>query len=276
MGADALDSAEFFEAADDAELAGQSLVVELGAYEGPLHTLLDLARARKVDLSRISVSELADQYLDFIRAAERNRIELAAEYLVMAAWLALLKSRLLLPKAVQLDEPVEDAGKLAVALQFRLMRLEAMREQGRLLFRRAQIGQDVFTRGAFDEQEVIQDGEPEVDIWGLLKAYASVRTKPDKPVYERAQPNVYALDAARACLREALPKARDWTALERFAPRFEGVATPPPQPSRIASIFAASLELCRDGEADLRQAAAFAELFIKARRKEDVAGDGPA
>ncbi len=254
-----------FEAAEQASHAGEALVLALDGYEGPLHLLLALARGQKVDLLQISIARLAEQYLTFVETQRRLRFGLAAEYLVMAAWLAYLKSRLLLPKA-QLqagDEPAPE--ELAEALTFRLAKLDAMRGAAEALKASPQLGRDVFARGAAKDGAVRAAlGGVEADLYDLMSAYASARLRPLAAQYHPpARVEAYPLEAARERLHQLLPRLADWTPLEAVAPN-EGEAGPRAA-SLLASTFAAGLEMTRDGALELRQAQAFAALYLRAR-----------
>jgi segregation and condensation protein A len=235
------------------------LVVDLEGYEGPLDVLLTLARTQKVDLTRISILRLAEQYLDFIREARQLRLEIAADYLVMAAWLAYLKSRLLLPDVPDDDELT--GPEMAARLAFQLRRLEAMREAATRLMARDRLGREVFARGAPEGIRVIQSSVFEASLYDLLKAYGDHRTRL-APSHLRITPAVvYTVDAALERLREMLGAIPDWQTLERFLPTdlAEGVS----QRSAVAATFVASLELVRQGQIELRQGSDFGPLYIR-------------
>jgi segregation and condensation protein A len=252
-----------FEAVERAAEVGEALVLDLDGYEGPLHLLLALARSQKVDLLRISVARLAEQYIAFVEGGGR-RFELAAEYLVMAAWLAYLKSRLLLPKSEPKGGDQPPVEELAEALAFRLAKLDAMRTAAEALRSRPQLGRDVFTRGGGKAAWAPAAPEVREDLYGLMAAYASARLRPEPDAY-RPAPRVeaFGLEAARDRLRAWLPRLQDWTPLERVAPRLAG----PEAPSRascVASTFAAGLEMTKEGALELRQTDAFAPLYLRA------------
>lgn len=242
--------------------------VDLDGYEGPLHVLLSLARDQKVDLRRLSILKLAEQYLAFVVQARASRIDLAADYLVMAAWLAYLKSRLLLPRKERVagDEPVED---IAAHLAWRLARLDAMRVAGDLLYERPQTDLDVFVRGAPEATSVTEIPLWEADVWDLLRAYASQRARNVEVRHEvRAWP-VYALDDARKRLETLIPEATEWCQLGSFAPPPVLFKSDPPTPaSRYASLTVASLELAKQGRLRVRQLDANAPLYVKAGTDE--------
>jgi segregation and condensation protein A len=244
--------------------AGLAFSVDLDGYEGPLHVLLRLARDQKVDLRRLSILKLAEQYLEFVAAARSSRIDLAADYLVMAAWLAFLKSRLLLPKKErpQGEEPVED---IAAHLAWRLARLDAMRASAEALYQRPQQGLDFFTRGAPEETAVTEIPLWEATILDLLQAYAEQRVRGVEPKHEVKAWPVYSLDEARKRLEKLIPCATDWQALGAFAPSATAFAkNPPSAASRYASLLAASLELTKQGRLSVRQLDHDAPLYVKA------------
>jgi segregation and condensation protein A len=237
--------------------------VDLDGYEGPLHVLLALARDQKVDLRGLSILKLAEQYLAFVADARSARIDLAADYLVMAAWLAYLKSRLLLPKKERPvgEEPIED---IAAHLAWRLARLDAMRTAGEALYERPQTDLDVFVRGAPEAIAITEIPLWEADVWDLLRAYASQRARAIEPRHEvRAWP-VYSLDEARKRLETLLPTAIDWNTLGSFAPPIDAFKSVPPTPaSRYASLMVASLELAKQGKLSVRQLDVTAPLYVK-------------
>ena len=243
-------------------------MLALDGYEGPLHLLLALARSQKLDLRQISIARLAEQYLAFVESERRRRFGLAAEYLVMAAWLAYLKSRLLLPKPPGRDEEEPPAEALAEALAFRLAKLDAMRSAARALKAGPQLGRDVFTRGAAEDRPVRAASRPREDLYDLISAYAAARLRPlAAPYRPPARVEAYPLDAARERLHRLLPRLGDWIRLERVAPSVPaGGENGPGQASFVASTFAAGLEMTRDGALELRQAEAFAALYLRAGR----------
>ena len=243
----------------------EALLVDVDGFEGPLDVLLTLARGQKVDLRRISILQLAEQYLAFVSAARKLRIELAADYLVMAAWLAYLKSRLLLPPPD--DEEGPSAEELAARLAFQLERLEAMREAGAKLMARDQLGRDVFARGEVESMTVRRDVEWTCSLSDLLQAYSQVKTRDDyQPLHMRRAP-VYALDDAVKRLSEIIGEAIEWTSLVKYLPR-DWRGAPERRRSALASHFAATLELAKRGDAELRQDDVFGPLMIRARKRE--------
>lgn len=253
-----------FQRAQEALEDGIALIVDVDGFEGPLHVLLDLARTQKVDLKRISVMGLVDQYLTFIKDAKARRLELAADYLVMAAWLTYLKSRLLLPKQDRpKDEPAPE--ELAERLAWRLQRLEAMRKAGEALWARAQVGRDVFLRGAAEPIETHGNVVYVADLWDLVKSYATQRVRAIRHRHVITPPVVLALEEARKRLERLVGVQTDWAVLDIFDPDWAGENGKPSRASCRASLFAASLELARDGKVDLKQSAPFAPLYLRSR-----------
>lgn len=240
-----------------------ALVVDVDGFEGPLDLLLHLARAQKVDLSRISVLALVEQYITFIDQARKLRLELAADYLVMAAWLAFLKSRLLIPKPV--GEDGQSGEELAAVLQFRLRRLEAMRDAASRLVNRNRLGRDVFARGMPETVIVDRRNEYSASLYDLLTAYASQRQRQAITNVRIAKRGVWSLKEARDILTRLIGDFDEWTALDMFLMRY--LTSPGQRATAVASSFAASLELVREGQLEVRQDAAFAPLYIRARKK---------
>ncbi len=252
-----------FEAARNALGDGAALVVDLDGFEGPLHILLELARKQKVDLRNISILELAEQYLAFIEHIKKVRIELAADYLVMASWLAYLKSRLLLPKP-QTEDDEPSGEEMAIRLAFRLRRLHAMRLASNALLQRTRTGMDTFTRGAPEGVRRITSPVYEASIYDLLKAYAVRRSRVARAHLTMKTPIVYALEEARERLERVLGKLKEWTVLDALLPKhLNPGAEEPPRASLLASSLVASLELAKDGKAELRQTGAFSPLFVR-------------
>jgi len=252
--------------ADNAEARGLSepaLVVDVAGFEGPLDLLLHLARNQKVDLARISMLALAEQYIAFVEQARRLRLELAADYLVMAAWLAFLKSKLLIPR--QHGDEGESGEELAAVLQFRLKRLEAMRDAAARLVNRNRLGRDVFLRGMPEHVIVDTRNEYTASLYDLLTAYASQRQRQAITSVQIAKRGVWSLKEAREILTRLVGELRDWTALDQFLIRY--MTSPEERATAIASSFAASLEMVRDGSIEVRQDGAFAPLYMRARQK---------
>ncbi|MBX3578067.1 MAG: segregation/condensation protein A [Rhizobiaceae bacterium] len=238
-----------------------SLVVDVAGFEGPLDLLLHLARNQKVDLARISVLALAEQYLRFIEQLRAMRLELAADYLVMAAWLAYLKSKLLIPK--QPGDEGESGEEMAAVLQFRLKRLEAMRDAAARLVNRNRLGRDVFQRGMPETVIVEKRNEFSATLYDLLTAYASQRQRQAITNVRIAKRGVWSLKEARGLLERMVGAIRDWTALDQFL--IDYLASPEERPTAIASTFAASLEMVREGTIEVRQHAAFEPLYFRSR-----------
>lgn len=247
--------------ADERGVSERALIVDLEVFEGPLDLLLHLARNQKVDLARISVLKLAEQYLAFIADARAMRLELAADYLVMAAWLAYLKSRLLIPK--QKGPDGETAEDLAAHLQFRLKRLEAMREAASRLVNRNRLGRDVFARGMPEAVVVERQNIWSASLYDLLTAYAAQRQRRAVTNVKIATRTVWSLAEAREILDRLIGRASDWTALDRYL--IEYLTRPEERATAIASSFAATLELVREGKLELRQEKAFADLYLRRR-----------
>ncbi len=234
------------------------LTLDLDGWEGPLDLLLSLARAQKVDLREISILALVEQYLAVIEDARALRLEIAADWLVMAAWLAYLKSALLLPRDPQ-AEP--DPQELAARLQLRLARLDAMREAGARLMARDRSGRDTFRRGAPEGLRVIRRPLWRAGLHELLAAYGAVNARAVPVTHVVPRRSVMTLEEALARLAALLGATLDWAELARFLP--EG-ATPDQARSARASSFAAALELARQGRLQLRQAEPFAPLYVRA------------
>lgn len=252
-------------AAQEAEGA-EALTVALDGFEGPLHLLLELARAHKVDLAEVSISAVADQYLAFIEEARARNMEIAGDYLVMAAWLTLLKSRLLLPKPPKETAEI-DPAQLEAALKQRLMRLELARAAAKRLEAMSQLGRDVFLNGDPQPTTLTTTTRWRADLYELLGAYCAERAKSvRKRAYRTVVRRAYPLEAARKRLEQALDTLTEWRPLDKVAPKpAEAGPDAPPPASYIASTFGAALELAREGKMELRQAEVFAPLFLRAR-----------
>ena len=240
--------------------APATLVLQLGSWEGPLDLLLLLARSQKVDLAQISILALVDQYLAFIRDAKALSLELAADYLVMAAWLAYLKSALLLP-ADPAAEP--DPHGMALKLQFQLQRLAAMRDAGARLMARPQRGWDCFARAAPEGLKLETTARYDTGLFELLAAYGGIKARAGHGVHVVRRRPVMALDEAIERLERLLGTGIDWTELSRFMPR--DLADAGYARSVLASTFVAALELTRRGKASLSQGAAFAPILMRGR-----------
>lgn len=244
-------------------LAAEALIVDVDGFEGPLDLLLMLSRTQKVDLRRISVLQLAEQYLKFVSQAKVLRIELAADYLVMAAWLAFLKSRLLLPPDPSDEGP--SGEELAAHLAFQLERLQAMREAAARLMGRDQKGRDFFVRGIPEDVTRLRKVTYSATLLDLMQAYARIRTHDEFRPYAMDRHHVYTMEQALERMRGLIGFAGDWTDLSAYLP--DGwSADPARRRSATASTFAASLELAKQGRIELRQAESFSPIAI--RRKE--------
>ena len=254
-----------FELPDGERLAeGPALVVDVGGFEGPLDLLLALARSQQVDLSKISILALADQYLAFIDQARDLKIEIAADYLVMAAWLAYLKSRLLLPEPPADEEP--SAADLAADLAQRLQHLEAIRQAGARLMTRHRLTHDFFARGM---PETVGEAPPSghtATLYDLLHAYSFQRQRQALSSVTFPKREVWSLADARATLERLIGRAGEWTQLDLFL--IEYVVEPSMRATVFASSFSATLEMVREGTVDVQQEAAFAPLWLR-RRGQD-------
>ena len=254
----------------DSELAEPAagepaLVVDVEGFEGPLDLLLTLARQQKVDLAKISILALADQYLAFIEAARKLRLELAADYLVMAAWLAYLKSRLLLP-----EQPAPDglsAEDMANALAQRLRRLEAIRRVAEQLLDRPQLGREVFQRGQPEPIALVARPQWSATLYDLLSAYAARRQNQARAHVRLPKRTVWSLADAREALERLIGRSFDWSPLDQYL--VEYLVEPAHRATIRASSFAAALELVREGRLELHQHAAFAPLYVRARAEAD-------
>lgn len=248
---------------DDRVTGDPELVVDVAGFEGPLDLLLHLARNQKVDLARISILALAEQYLAFVEKVRALRLELAADYLVMAAWLAFLKSKLLIPK--QPGEEGESGEEMAAVLQFRLRRLEAMRDAAARLVNRNRLGRDVFQRGMPEMVIVEKRNQYSTTLYDLLTAYAGQRQRQAISNVRIAKRGVWSLKEARTILARLIGTSADWTALDRFL--IEYLASPEEKRTAMASSFAATLELVREGSMEMRQDEVFAPLYLRGRQR---------
>jgi len=243
---------------------GEAFLVDVAGFEGPLDLLLALARTQKVDLAKISVLALSEQYLVFIAEAQKIRLELAADYLVMAAWLAFLKSRLLIPRE-HTDDDQPSGEELAQRLAFRLMRLEAMRNAAAQLMARKHLGRDVFARGMPEGVKTIRDRQYSAEIIDLLKAYADQRQRTAvRRAHVVKRRTVWSIKDARQRLESLVGHSTgDWVQLDLFLEQY----LPGPELGRtaLASSFGATLEMARDGLIELRQAQAFAPIYMRRR-----------
>lgn len=250
-----------------ARLAAEALVVDVDGFEGPLDMLLALARTQKVDLLKVSILRLAEQYLGFVEAAKRLRIELAADYLVMAAWLAFLKSRMLLPPDPTEEGPSGD--ELAAHLAYQLQRLEAMRDAAARLMARDQLGRDVFARG--DAEPMTRDLRilHTASLVDLMRAYARIKTRDDFTPLHLARDPVYTMEQALERMRAMIGTALDWTTLSAWLPD-DWRQLPERRRSATAASFAAALELVKAGRLHIRQEGAFRPIWLRQRSEEDA------
>jgi segregation and condensation protein A len=244
-----------------------SLMVDVEGFEGPLDLLLTLARQQKVDLAKISILALADQYLAFIEEARKMRLELAADYLVMAAWLAYLKSRLLLPE----QHPAEglSAEEMANALALRLRRLEAIRKFAEQLMNRPQLGRDVFERGQPEPIAEIKHPQWSATLYDLLSAYASRRQIQSRSVVRVAKRTVWSLAEAREALERLIGQSMDWSPLDQYLVAY--LTDPAMTATVLASSFAAALEMIREGRLEAHQQGAFSPLYLRKKQNADGA-----
>lgn len=244
---------------------GEALVLALDAFEGPLHLLLEMARTRRIDVAKVSIGEIADQYLAFIAEARAANMEIAGDYLVMAAWLALLKSRLLIPKP-QLAEDEPDPQQLEAALRQKLMNLALARVAAKRLEALPQLGRDVFLNGQPQTTVLTKHTVWRADLYELLNAYCADRSKSiRKRAYKALVRRAYPLETARKKLEQALAKLEEWRSITSLSPVGETGPDAPPPESYLASTFGASLELAREGKLEMQQAEAFAPLFVRVR-----------
>ena len=261
-------SAEAEEASRD-----ETLYVSTDGFEGPLHMLLDMARRQKVDLRHVSILDLAKQYLAFIKEAKAKRIDLAADYLLMAAWLAYLKSRLLLPKPDTSEGSEESAEDMADRLAFRLKRLDAMRSAAEALQNGPIAGNVVFLRGQPEQPKVIKHTEYNTSVYHLTQAFGAIRTRKEEARPHRIEKQfVLPLEAARESLKSLIPDMDEWRSLAAIRQQVALPDTQLPERSITASVFSAALELTRDGDVDVRQNEHFTPLYLRGRVRQDVEG----
>ena len=237
----------------------QVLYVDVDGFEGPLDLLLDMARRQKVDLANISVLSLAEQYLLFIEKVRKKRIEVAADYLVMAAWLAYLKSRLMLPEIIDDEEP--SGEMMAAILQFRLKRLEAMRNAAAQLVNRPRLGREIFARGDPEPVAIVRETAFDTSLFQLLSAYASMRERNETVDYSPRKRVVWSLKDARIILERLIGESSEWMALDEYLARY--LASPAERNTVLASSFSAGLELVREGSVEMRQTLTFGPLLMR-------------
>lgn len=247
-------------------VAAEALIVDVGAFEGPLDLLLTLSRTQKVDLRQISILALAEQYLAFVEQAKRLRLELAADYLVMAAWLAFLKSRLLLPPDPSEEGP--SGEELAAHLAFQLERLQAMREAAAKLMARDQLGRDFFARGITEDVQRVRRVTYTATLLDLMQGYARIRTRDDFRPFVMDRQHVMTMEQALERMRGLIGFAGDWTDIHSYLP--DGWDSDPQRRrSTTAATFAASLELAKEGKIEIRQGESFAPIEIRKRDPRD-------
>ena len=247
------------------ENSSENLVINVDGFEGPLDMLLTLSRTQKVDLLKISISQLASQYLDFVAKAKELRIELAADYLVMAAWLAFLKSRLLLPTDPSDDGPTGE--ELSAILAFRLERLQAMRNAGSKLMARNQLGKEFFSRGITENLEKKRIINYTLSILDLMQGYARIRTRDDFRPFSADRENLFTIETALERMRKMLGFSEEWNDLMSFLPE-EWQNEPKRVRAATAATFAATLELVKAGSIELRQSETFAKIELRKRNSE--------
>lgn len=250
--------------------AEEVFAIDVDGFEGPLHLLLDLARKQKVDLLHVSIFELASQYLTFIQDAQDKRIDLAAEYLLMAAWLAYLKSKLLLPRPEHPAAEDEDGDDMAARLAFRLKRLDAMREAGTALMDQALLGRDVFARGAPERPRILKTTDYDTTLYHMMQAFGGIRQRKEREAPHRPEHQyVLPLENARDGLRLIGQNLTEWASLDdiRLRLNLPEQDNIPPQ-SVTASVFSAALELTRDGDVDVRQDRHFGPLYLRGSRTQ--------
>jgi segregation and condensation protein A len=244
---------------DERPTKGEALIIDVDGFEGPLDLLLNLARDQKVDLTRISILALAEQYLKFIGELRELRLELAADYLVMAAWLAYLKSRLLLPDPQSDEEP--SGAELAALLAFRLQRLDAMRQAAAQLMARNRLGRDVFGRGDPEAVQITTTRENVDNLYDLLKAYAERRQRGIRTPLVVKRSAVWTIKEARRAIERLLGALDTWSSLDNYLAEY--LVDPEMRSTVKASSFTASLELIREGVVEFRQDGAFAPLYLR-------------
>lgn len=248
---------------DDVPGVADAFIVDVDGFEGPLDLLLALARTQKVDISKIAILPLVEQYLDFITKAQSLKLEIAADYLVMAAWLAYLKSKLLIPREKE-DPATQSAEEMAQRLAFRLMRLEAMRTAAARLMTRKRMGRDVFTRGAPEAVRTVKDTTWTAEVYDLLKAYAEQRRRTIKVVHVVKARKVWSIKEARIRLEKLVGASEgDWTQLDLFLEKF--LPHGEEERTALASSFGATLEMAREGLVELRQDEPFAPIYMRKR-----------
>jgi len=252
-----------FPSADGDEPIVNPLIIDIDGYEGPLDLLLGLARTQKVDLTHVSILPLTEQYLAYINEAQDLKLEIAADYLVMAAWLAFLKSKLILPREAD-DEDDPSGVQLAAMLAFRLQRLEAMRQAAASLMNGKRLGRDVFQRGMPEGVRIIRESKYSAEVVDLLRAYARQRQRNVRTTVKIRKRNTWSIRVARDRLEGLLGFSVDWAPLDHYLTQF--LAPVEERVTAIASTFTATLEMAREGQLELRQETPFAPLYVRRRR----------
>ena len=244
------------------------LVLALDGFEGPIDLLLSLARDQKVDLGKIAILPLAEQYLRYIAELRRLRLEIAADYLVMAAWLAYLKTRLLLPEPEQAKDETDPAS-MADALKFQLLRLEAMQKVAKQIQEKPQLGSDIFLRGIPEPVTIEENPIYFLPIQGLLTALAAPMRRRKPETYNIVRTRLYSLEESVSRLRHLLGAMPSWGTLQSYLPDVIGAEEIMEVRSALASTFAATLELVKNGELELRQDGSFAPIYLRRREKTE-------
>jgi segregation and condensation protein A len=256
-----------FQSVEEAVEDGEALIIDIEGYEGPLHVLLAMARTQKVDLMKLSVLKLAEQYLSFVNQVRRVRFSLAADYLVMASWLAYLKSRLMLPKPERRLDNEPPAEDMAMALALRLAKLDVIRTAVDALAQRPRLKRDVFVRGDPEAIKIVSHSRLTGNLYDLIQSYVDQRRKDSARSYQLRPPQAYPLDDARLRLRNKLPGLSNWTDLEAIVPQGDEIsADGPSHASYLASTLSAGLELVKEGALEAQQSQAFAAIYLRARK----------
>ncbi|MGH1406035.1 MAG: segregation and condensation protein A [Rhodomicrobiaceae bacterium] len=250
--------------------ADDRLLVELDGFEGPLDLLLALAREKKLDISQISIADLATQYIEYINDLKKHRLEIAADYLVMAAWLVFLKSKLILPSE-EAEEESPSGDQLAAQLAFRLKRLEAMRAKGNELMARPQLGQEFFAAGAPLGRNTVSKIEYKAELFDLLKAYSAQQQRQVVQGYKVKRRQVWSIKKARNRLSSLLGMSIEWAPINELIASFMGAEAP--MKTTVASTFGATLEMARDGVIEIKQSGPFQPLYVKSASHVEESSD---
>ena len=250
--------------------ADDRLLVELDGFEGPLDLLLALAREKKLDISQISIADLATQYIEYINDLKKHRLEIAADYLVMAAWLVFLKSKLILPSE-EAEEESPSGDQLAAQLAFRLKRLEAMRAKGNELMARPQLGQEFFAVGASLGRNTVSKIEYKAELFDLLKAYSAQQQRQVVQGYKVKRRQVWSIKKARNRLSSLLGMSIEWAPINELIASFMGAEAL--MKTTVASTFGATLEMARDGVIEIKQSGPFQPLYVKSAPHVEESSD---